>query len=812
MKGKETLDQLKKEIDSARVADRQWYLDLLDDEKQRQAEEYHLEALLALLRHYYLSKEQGRIAEAKRELGEIRAAEDYSAEAYARTVELNETVRCAKETLESYRHFFAEPYFARMDTQDEAEGYNAYYIGKKGDLHLGIVDWRAPLARRYYQKSQRCFSINGYDYTVILRRAIRVADGRLESFRNEYLSVRDVLTREEIDGRDEEIVLDPYLREIIRARKNEESVRDIIESIQEKQFDLITRPERESFVVQGCAGSGKTMVLLHRLSYMMYNNEELRPRDVLVITPSHSFNEFIDELSQVLELGKVSTVTLQDYFLAVLRHAGLDVGERLNGAAEDERYLRYVYSEEFCGDTEKTLSKIYASVHGMFDTGEWRVLAESVLAECAAQKAAYEKIKNASVRPRRAVLGEIREDENGNLRYTKPFRGFMNGILQAEEFLRESISGDSRSQWQFYRQLAAFFRAAQGTVRDCSEVVGTALSDLNELEETLRKEIKELQRHRTYRFGREEYDFAEGIRAREEILREKEEVAECVRTIGGKCERFTSFFGMLEKNTDLYEIGSCESDEEIIRWFYRRIVKTKKKELGMTGKGMYAADVYALLSVLAAMGHELGPHYSWVFIDEGQDISPSEYALLRKINRGGVFNVYGDLKQNITPWRGVSSWEQAFPGLPVYTLDQNYRNSNQIVQFVSEYMDADMHPIGFDGAPVLSIGVREIGAFFRDKQGIKALIAVDSELEFLRRGSYNFVRESGTLSKKKVNLMSVYESKGLEFAAVAVYDKGMSENERYIAFTRALDSLAVVRPVKERQPGTGGDGAAGGKG
>ena len=34
----------------------------------------------------------------------------------------------------------------------------------------------------------------------------------------------------------------------------------------------------------------------------MYNNESLKPSDVLVLTPSDSFNAFIDELSQVLEL------------------------------------------------------------------------------------------------------------------------------------------------------------------------------------------------------------------------------------------------------------------------------------------------------------------------------------------------------------------------------------------------------------------------------------------------------------------------------------------------------------------------------
>ena len=76
--------------------------------------------------------------------------------------------------------------------------------------------------------------------------------------------------------------------------------------------------------MQGCAGSGKTMILLHRLSYLMYNNEQLAPRDVLVVTPSDSFNEFIDELSKTLELGLVKTITLKNYYLRVLENEGID--------------------------------------------------------------------------------------------------------------------------------------------------------------------------------------------------------------------------------------------------------------------------------------------------------------------------------------------------------------------------------------------------------------------------------------------------------------------------------------------------------
>src|SRR5699024_2158841 len=144
---------------------------------------------------------------------------------------------------------------------------------------------------------------------------------------------------------------DPFLREIIKSRKEKSGITDIIDTIQEKQYEIITLPEDSRFVVQGIAGSGKTMIMLHRLSYIMYNNEGVKPRDVLVITPSDSFNAFIDELSTVLELEKVKTSTIERYFTLLLSGQGIDIEGRVE---RNERppyaYLSYIYSKAFITD------------------------------------------------------------------------------------------------------------------------------------------------------------------------------------------------------------------------------------------------------------------------------------------------------------------------------------------------------------------------------------------------------------------------------------------------------------------------------
>ena len=50
----------------------------------------------------------------------------------------------------------------------------------------------------------------------------------------------------------------------------------------------------------------------------------------------------------------------------------------------------------------------------------------------------------------------------------------------------------------------------------------------------------------------------------------------------------------------------------------------------------------------------------------------------------------------------------------------------------------------------------------------------------------------GKISRSKINIMTVYESKGLEFTSVAVAPEGMNDSEKYIAYTRALNELAII--------------------
>lgn len=784
---------LKNSIDPHREPTKQFFMDLLDADKQRAYEDEHVSAVMQMLKVLYIGRLKAKISAAREEKQQIKSEPDYTAEKYKRLLEINAEIAKLKAKTAEYKPFFDEPYFARMDLTDNAEGYNSYYIGKRGDEGLEIVDWRAPLARKYYQKSRTSFSINQYDYKLILRRALRTGKGKVLDMKNEYLSLSDFLTKEEIGGRDESLIFDPFLKDILRTRKEKQEICDIIETIQEKQFEIITLPENDEFVLQGVAGSGKTMILLHRLSYIMYNNENVRPSDVLVITPSDSFNAFIDELSAVLELEKVRTSTLNDYFIKLLKSADADISRKVDyNAPVPEEYLKYIYSPKFPQDVDARLAKIFDGIYGLFSSDDCLDTVDGVAEACALQSAEYEKIKNAGLRVRRCVLGEIKEKPDGGLYYTKQFRYMFNCVLDISEFLK-LIKGDARMKEYayFYKQLLSFYKSLRYLRRYSHKICLAAIDDLTQLKTSVSKEIDDLKRYKMKIGDKEVLTYADGIEKREQLIAETEAAIKRVEKIADAFYKVYDFADVLRGESSLVAIGKCENTLDILRFFNKEIIKKAKNKYGVQSKPLVKCDPFSLCLILVKLGFNLSPKFSFLFVDEAQDISPAEYAVIKAVNDRAIFNVFGDLKQNITAYRGITDWRAL--GFKTYNLNLNYRNTNQIVEYVSKNLGIEMSAIGFDGCEVETLPKRSVTGWLTEKSGLKAVICSEQNLPLFSKKSYNVLRETGKISKSKINVMTVYESKGLEFTAVAVADEDMTDNEKYIACTRALKELALIR-------------------
>ena len=74
-----------------------------------------------------------------------------------------------------------------------------------------------------------------------------------------------------------------------------------------------------NLIVQGVAGSGKTTVAMHRISYILYNYEdEFRPEDFYIIGSNRILLNYITSVLPDLDVYGVSQMTMEQLFIRLL--------------------------------------------------------------------------------------------------------------------------------------------------------------------------------------------------------------------------------------------------------------------------------------------------------------------------------------------------------------------------------------------------------------------------------------------------------------------------------------------------------------
>ena len=195
------------------------------------------------------------------------------------------------------------PYFARIDFKEEKHDEKSYYLGKVGllddDANQYIVDWRSPIANLYYDsnlgKTEYSTKTNTYTGDLNLKRVFSIKDGEL-------LSYMDVHSTSDDD------LLKPYL-----GVNSDSKIKNIVSSIQKEQNSIIRDPLHKNIIVQGVAGSGKTTVMLHRISYLAYNERDFyKTNQYMVISPNKLFTDYMSAILPDLEVDQVKQITFDD--------------------------------------------------------------------------------------------------------------------------------------------------------------------------------------------------------------------------------------------------------------------------------------------------------------------------------------------------------------------------------------------------------------------------------------------------------------------------------------------------------------------
>lgn len=182
--------------------------------------------------------------------------------------------------------------FGRLDAVDGA----VHRIGRVGvpaaddDADPLVVDWRAEASRPFYTAT--AVEPQGQ----ARRRHIRT-EGTVVTGVDD-----DVLDR----SADGELVGEGALLAALDERRTGR-MGTAVATLQREQDDIVRADARGALVVQGGPGTGKTVVALHRVAYLLFAHPRLARAGVLVLGPSQRFLEYIGQVLPAL--GETAVVS-----------------------------------------------------------------------------------------------------------------------------------------------------------------------------------------------------------------------------------------------------------------------------------------------------------------------------------------------------------------------------------------------------------------------------------------------------------------------------------------------------------------------
>jgi len=171
--------------------------------------------------------------------------------------------------------------FGRLDLTDGEHLHVGRVSVVDDDGDVILVDWRAPAAAAFYQATAA-------RPLGVARRRTLTTKGRVLRDLDDELIDHDAAERlglEAVTGQG------ALLAALARSRSS--TMRDIVATIQADQDRIVRTPAAGTLVVTGGPGTGKTVVALHRVAYLLYQDRDrFEGRGVLVVGPSRAFTEY----------------------------------------------------------------------------------------------------------------------------------------------------------------------------------------------------------------------------------------------------------------------------------------------------------------------------------------------------------------------------------------------------------------------------------------------------------------------------------------------------------------------------------------
>ena len=287
----------------------------METDKELVQEQKHLDDCLDVIRKnikYY----ELRISEYKRETDELfQAIRKGDVELYDQLFASQNILEHARKSLHRNQAAAKKAFFGRIDYRETTNGIReSWYIGKNGisidRTNLLIVDWRAPVSSVYYENEmgtgvyQPADDGEPVEIDLTKKRTYDVSGDRMLGYYD-----NDAVSNDEL--------LVKYL-----AQNKEAVLGDIIATIQKEQNAIIRDRPVKNIIVQGVAGSGKTTVAMHRISYILYNyGNRYKSSEFCIVGSNDMLLSYITSGLPELDVNNVKQIKMDQFFPYLMEKA-----------------------------------------------------------------------------------------------------------------------------------------------------------------------------------------------------------------------------------------------------------------------------------------------------------------------------------------------------------------------------------------------------------------------------------------------------------------------------------------------------------
>ena len=669
-----------------------------------------------------------------------------------------ELARNQKEGLEAIRQ---KPYFARIHFQREQEPEEFLYIGKTSLFHSEthepiIVDWRSPVANVYYDGrlgdityEVRDEELSGH---LFAKRQYKIEQAELINYRDVDLTTNDELLQEALEG------------------KADVRLTEIVSTIQKEQNEIIRAHLRQPILVQGAAGSGKTTIALHRISYFLYTmGEHFNAEQLMILAPNNLFIEYIGDVLPELGVDKICQTTYADYVQNALKL-------KLKLTNPNEQLEKII---EQAGNFEELhLSKMKGSPY-------YELMMQRYLTHYEQQLAT--RFDDVFIEKYRIIKGE-------HLKKLFLVEFHYMPIEKRLERIKKII------QTEVKRKTTAVLAKLNARYEDA---IGRALNGMRDADKR-RRTVTKMIDERDERIPK--------------IKQEAKTTATAYMKKFTKSKIKTLYRELVTSRELLYEIAPEWDPTET-----ESFLKAHKKE-------SWALEDLAALYYLQAKVKGIDEKWKMrvVFIDEVQDYSYFQLAALKAGLETDMFTMVGDLAQGIHSYRSLTEWQPVldlFPRATYATLQKSYRTTIEIMELANEIL-AQMNEelplvepvvrhgnvpefILQDALDVETIAKTVEAIKANHHQSIALICKTTKEAQSIVKQLEDkgfpaqLLNEDSAIDQQKLLVVPSHLAKGLEFDAVIIvsfqapyYDNPIDRKLLYVALTRAMHELYLIGPSK----------------